>query len=98
MNYEKSEDGKTLRVVLAGEVDSLNAAEIEGTLLKLLDGVTELIFDLTGLEYISSAGLRMMLGIQKTMQSQGNMCLTNTNEEVMEIFKVTGFSRLLNIV
>lgn len=98
MNFEKTNDGSTLTVELIGEVDSMNTPELEEKLLKEIDGVTELIFDLKQLEYISSAGLRVLLTMQKTMKSQGSMVIKNTNEEVMEIFKVTGFVRLLNLV
>ena len=96
MKYEKSSDGQKLTVKLIGEVDSMNVAEIEEKLLKEVEGVTDLIFDLSELEYISSAGLRVLLQMQKMMKAQGNMVIINTNEEVMEIFKVTGFVRLLN--
>ena len=98
MKYEKSPDGTKLTVGLVGEVDAMNVNEIEERLLKEIDGVTDLTFDLKELEYISSAGLRVLLGMQKTMKSQGNMQIINTSEDVMEIFKVTGFVRLLNIV
>ncbi len=98
MNFEKTNNGTTLTVELIGEVDSMNTPELEEKLLKEIDGVKELIFDLKGLEYISSAGLRVLLTMQKTMKAQGSMIIRNTNEEVMEIFKVTGFVRLLNLV
>lgn len=98
MKYEKSSDGKKLNVRLIGEIDSMNVAEIEEKLLKEVEGVTDITFDLKELEYISSAGLRMLLQMQKMMKTQGNMVVINTNEEVMEIFKVTGFVRLLNIL
>ena len=98
MNFEKTNNGTTLTVELIGEVDSMNTPELEEKLLKEIEGVKELIFDLKGLEYISSAGLRVLLTMQKTMKAQGSMVIKNTNEEVMEIFKVTGFVRLLNLV
>ncbi|MBQ9382807.1 MAG: STAS domain-containing protein [Ruminiclostridium sp.] len=97
MNFTKSQDGNTLTVELIGEVDSMNTPELEEKLLKETVGVTELIFDLKGLEYISSAGLRVLLTMQKMMKTQGSMVIKNTNEEVMDIFKVTGFVRLLNL-
>lgn len=98
MNFEKSQDGSVLTVSLAGEIDSMNTPELEERLIKEIEGVKELIFDFKELEYISSAGLRVLLTMQKTMKSQGSMVIKNTNEEVMEIFKVTGFVRLLNLV
>ncbi|MBP3854463.1 MAG: STAS domain-containing protein [Ruminiclostridium sp.] len=98
MKLKKSNDGSELTVTLAGEVDAANVTEIEEKLLKEAAGVTDLTFDLKELEYISSAGLRVLLQMQKMMKTQGNMVISNTNDEVMDIFKVTGFVRLLNIV
>lgn len=98
MVFDKSSDGKVLTVGLSGEIDSMNVNEIEEALLKEVEGVTDLTFDLKELEYISSAGLRVLLQMQKMMKTQGKMVIKNTNEEVMSIFKVTGFVRLLNIV
>ena len=76
----------------------MNVAKIEERLLKEVEGVTDITFDLSKLECISSAGLRMLLQMQKMMKTQGNMAVVSTNEEVMEIFKVTGVVRQLNIV
>ena len=98
MKTEKTNNGETLNVRLIGEVDSMNAGEIEADLLKQIDGIKELVFDLSELEYISSAGLRVLLSMQKLMKKQGSMEVRNTNEEVMQIFKVSGFVRLLNLV
>ena len=98
MKFEKSDNGETLNVSLIGEVDSMNANTIETDLLKEIEGVKNLIFDLSELEYISSAGLRVLLSMQKRMKTQGSMEVRNTNEEVMQIFKVSGFVRLLNLV
>lgn len=86
-----------MTVRLIGDVDAANAAEIEEKLFEELDGVTELTFDLNELVYISSAGLRVLMKIQKLMKAQGRMVITGTNDEVMEIFKVTGFVRLLDL-
>ena len=86
MNFEKTNNGTTLTVELIGEVDSMNTPELEEKLLKEIDGVKELIFDLKGLEYISSAGLRVLLTMQKMMKTQGSMVIKNTNDEVMDIF------------
>lgn len=98
MNFEKSQDGSRLTVGLSGEIDSLNAPELEEKLKSEIEGVSELDFDLNELEYISSAGLRVLLSMQKIMKSRGSMTIRNTGEEVMEIFKVTGFVKLLNLV
>lgn len=94
MNLDKSKDGTKLTVSLVGEVDSMNTPEIEERLLKEVEGVTELVFDLSKLEYISSAGLRVLLQMQKIMKPVGTMVIINTTEDVMDIFKVTGFIRL----
>jgi anti-sigma B factor antagonist len=94
MNYVKTNDGKKLTVSLVGEVDSMNTPEIENRLLKEIDGVTELVFDLENLDYISSAGLRVLLQMQKMMKPIGSMVIINAKEDVMDIFKVTGFVRL----
>ena len=96
MRVEKSADGTAMTVTLTGDVDSLNVNEIEEELLKEVEGVTDLTFDMKELEYISSAGLRVLLQMQKLMKTKGSMVIKNTNEEVMGIFKVTGFVRLLN--
>ena len=96
MRVEKSADGTAMTVTLTGEVDSLNVNEIEEELLKEVEGVTDLTFDMKELEYISSAGLRVLLQMQKLMKTKGSMVIKNTNEEVMGIFKVTGVVRLLN--
>ena len=96
MRVEKSADGTAMTVALTGEVDSLNINEIEEELLKEVEGVKDLTFDMKELEYISSAGLRVLLQMQKLMKTKGSMVIKNTNEEVMGIFKVTGFVRLLN--
>jgi anti-sigma B factor antagonist len=97
MDCEKSPDGKKLNVQLVGKVDSMNVYETEEKLLKEAEGVTDITFDLAKLEYISSSGLHMLLQIQNMMKMQGNMVIINTNEKVMEIFKDTGFVRMLNI-
>ncbi len=94
MNYVKTNDGKKLTVSLVGEVDSMNTPEIENRLLKEIDGITELVFDLENLDYISSAGLRVLLQMQKMMKPIGSMVIINAKEDVMDIFKVTGFVRL----
>ena len=98
MKYERSEDGKKLYIELGGEIDAANAADIENVLLQEIEGVNDLTFDLKDLEYISSAGLRVLLMLQKTMKDRGNMVIKNVTEDVMGIFNVTGFVKLLNIV
>ena len=98
MKFEKTADQKTLTVSLFGDLDSVNSPELDRRLQIEIEGVSELIFDLKDLEYVSSAGLRVFLSMQKRMKTQGTMEIRNVNEEVMGIFKVTGFVKLLNIV
>ena len=89
--------GTELKVALAGRLDTTTSQEMEQKLRENLPGVTELVLDLAELEYISSAGLRVLLGAQKIMMKQGSMKLTHVNETVMEIFEVTGFVDILTI-
>ena len=98
MEIEKTDNGEKMNVKLIGEIDAMNANDIEQELLKESEGVEDIIFDMSGLEYISSAGLRVLLAMQKKMKKQGSMEVRNTTDDVMQIFKVTGFIRLLNIV
>ena len=97
MNIIKSDDEKMMTVELDGEVDSMTAPRIEAAVFAELEGVTDVIFDLKELEYISSAGLRSLQKLQKAMKAQGNMVIKNVPPDVMEIFKVTGFIRVLRI-
>ena len=82
---------------LEGRLDTTTAPELEEQLKAALDGVTELTLDLEKLEYISSAGLRVLLSAQKVMSKQGEMKLIHVNDTIMEIFEVTGFSDILTI-
>ena len=80
-----------------GRLDTVTAPEMENTVKEVLTGVSELTLDFEKLEYISSAGLRVLLSAQKAMNKQGKMKLINVNETIMEIFDVTGFSDILTI-
>ncbi len=95
MTIEQNRDGGKLSVALAGRLDTTTAPQLEAALKSALDGVTELELDLAELEYISSAGLRVLLSAQKTMNKQGSMVLLHTGESLMEIFEVTGFVDIL---
>ena len=97
MKIEKIQNEKKLVVALEGRLDTTTAPQLEDELKNSLDGVTELVFDLGALEYISSAGLRVLLSAFKTMYGKGSMKVTNANELVMEVFEVTGFSNFLPI-
>ena len=98
MKIEQKKDGSRLTVALEGRLDTTTAPELETALKPALNGITELVLDLKGLEYISSAGLRVLLSAQKTMNRQGEMKIAHVNDTIMEIFEVTGFSDILTIL
>lgn len=98
MNIEKNIDGKKLTGALTGRLDTTTAPELETELKQSLSGIEELVLDFAGLEYLSSAGLRILLSAQKMMNRQGSMVVKNVNETIMEIFEVTGFVDVLTIV
>ena len=90
-------EGEKALVSISGRLDTVTAPETEKGIKELLPRITELVFDFSELEYISSAGLRVLLSTQKAMSGKGGMRLTNVNETVMEIFEVTGFTDILTI-
>ncbi|MBQ6587392.1 MAG: STAS domain-containing protein [Butyrivibrio sp.] len=97
LNITKTLAEKDLNISLEGRLDTMTAPDLETQLTASLGGVENLVFDLSKLEYISSAGLRVLLSAQKTMNKQGTMVVRNATEEVKEIFEVTGFSDILTI-
>ena len=97
LNILKSAEGPVLRIALEGLLDTVTAPQLEDELKAALPGVTSLELDMEKLEYISSAGLRVLLSAQKIMNTQGEMKLFHVNDVVMEIFEVTGFSDILTI-
>ena len=97
LNINKTiENGKAL-FTLVGRLDTTTAPDLEKELKASLNGVSELVLDFAGLEYISSAGLRVLLSAQKIMNCKGEMKVTNVNETILEIFEVTGFSDILTV-
>ena len=92
LHINKQPEGSSLTIALAGRLDKTTAQVLEKGLKESPDGVTALTIDLAELEYISSAGLRVLLSAQKTMNGQGSMVIRNASEAVKEIFEVTGFS------
>ena len=98
LNINKETNGTALKVKLEGRLDTTTAPQLEGELKDSLEGVTDLDFDINDLQYISSAGLRVLLSMQKIMNKQGEMTVRGANEDIREIFEVTGFSDILNIV
>ena len=97
MTINKTQEGTALTVALEGRLDTTTAPDLELELRENLEGITELVLDLTSLEYMSSAGLRVLLGAQKTMNKQGSMVIRGANDVIMDIFEVTGFSEILTI-
>ena len=97
LNISKETIDKTLKMGLEGRLDTVTAPQLEEALKESTDSITELVFDLSKLEYISSAGRRVLLSMQKIMNKQGTMKILGANENIMEIFEVTGFVDILNI-
>lgn len=97
MKLEIKKAGATLTCNLSGRLDTNTAPQLEGEIRHQLGGIAELVFDLEELAYISSAGLRVLLAAQKRMNGQGSMRVCHVGEEVMDIFKITGFTDILTI-
>ena len=97
MTITKTQEGSKLTVAVEGRLDTTSAPRLEGELRTAVDGITELVFDLSALEYVSSAGLRVLLSAQKVMNKQGKMVVRGANEAIMDIFEVTGFFDILNV-
>ena len=97
MTIEKNLNSTELTVTIAGRLDTTTAPELEATFKESLAGVTKLVLDFASLEYLSSAGLRVILQAQKTMNKQGEMIIKNVNKTINEIFEVTGFIDILTI-
>ena len=96
MQITKNQDGEKLTVKVEGRLDTSTAPSLEAE-LGTLDGVNEMVFDFSGLEYVSSAGLRVILATQKTMSKKGGLVLTGVSDAVMEVFEITGFADILTI-
>ena len=97
MNIIKKTEGTTLALVLEGRLDTTTAPQLETELKSSLDGVTALYLDFEKLEYLSSAGLRVLLAAQKVMNKQGTMVIRHVNDTIHEVFEVTGFLDILTI-
>ena len=97
MTIEKNLNGTELAVTVAGRLDTTTAPQLEAEFKQSLAGVEKLVLDFTALEYLSSAGLRVLLAAQKVMNKQGEMIIKNVNETIHEIFEVTGFIDILTI-
>ena len=97
MNIDKKLEGTTLTVALEGRLDTTTSPELEDVLAASLDGVDALVFDFAKLDYLSSAGLRVLLSAQKRMNKQGSMKLVHVNDAVKEVFDITGFADFLTV-
>ena len=97
MTINKTANGNELTIALEGRLDTTTAPQLDDELKTALNGVEKLEFNFEKLEYISSAGLRVLLSAQKVMNKQGSMVIKNVNEEIQEIFEVTGFVDILTI-
>ena len=97
MTIHKHENDTELTLALEGRLDTTTSPELEKLLKESLDGITLLVFDLEKLDYISSAGLRVLLAAQKAMNRQGTMKVIHVGEIIMDIFEITGFSEILTI-
>lgn len=97
MEIVKKREGNRLEIALEGRLDTTTAPQLEAELKAGISEVEELVMNFADLAYISSAGLRVILSAQKIMNRQGSMVVRNVNEDVMEVFEVTGFIDILNI-
>ena len=97
MTIEKLLNGEVATLVVVGRLDTQTAPELEKEVDNVVSDIKELTFDMTGLEYVSSAGLRVILKSQKIMNTQGSMKIINVNDTIMEVFDITGFADVLTI-
>lgn len=97
MTIERTLNGTELTIALIGRLDTTTAPQLEAELKQNISGVEKLVLNFAALEYLSSAGLRVLLAAQKVMNKQGEMIIRNVNETIAEIFEVTGFSDILTI-
>ncbi len=96
MKITKKQEGTTLTVILEGELNTQTAPSLEAELPADMEGVDNLILELSGLEYLSSAGLRVILAAQQGLEDRGGVTVLGASEEIKEIFEVTGFDDILN--
>ena len=95
MNIKKEKDGSRLTIIIAGRIDTVTAPDVDEYIKNSLEGVKMLILDFKDVNYVSSAGLRVLLSLQKKMMVKGEMKLINVNEAVSDVFEVTGFDEIL---
>ena len=97
MNIKTEKNGEKLTITLEGRLDTTTAPQLEKEIEEKSEGITEMTIDMTKLEYISSAGLRVLLSTHKKMNKAGSLKITGVCDEIMEVFEMTGFSDILNI-
>ncbi|MBR0121786.1 MAG: STAS domain-containing protein [Clostridia bacterium] len=97
MTINKKEHGCAVTYIIEGRLDTTTAPELEAVIKSELDGVTDLVFDFSKLDYISSAGLRILLAARKKINPQGSVRVIGANETVREIFELTGFNDILTV-
>ena len=97
MIIEKNLNGTELTVTITGRLDTTTAPQLEAEFKLSINGIEKLVLDFAALEYLSSAGLRVLLAAQKVMNKQGEMIIKNVNDTINEIFEVTGFIDILTI-
>ncbi len=97
MKINRKKEGTRLYISLEGRLDTTTAPQLDAEVKNGLEAVTEFVLDFSALEYISSAGLRVLLSAQKIMNRQGCMVIRNVNETVMEVFEITGFADILTV-
>ncbi len=97
MTIEKILNGENAKIVVVGRLDTQTAPELEKEIDEIIPNLKEITFDMAGLEYISSAGLRVILKAQKIMNTKGSMKLVGVNDSIMEVFDITGFLDILTI-
>lgn len=97
MTITKQAENTTLVLAISGRIDTTTAPQLEGEIQNSVAGITSLVLDFKEVEYISSAGLRVLLSTQKLMKKQGEMVLKNVCQDILDIFEMTGFSDFLTI-
>lgn len=97
MKIDKNLSGTELTLTLSGRLDTTTAPDLEAELKSSMDGAAILVMDFSALEYISSAGLRVLLSAQKVMNKQGKMVIRHANQTILEVFEVTGFTDILTL-
>lgn len=95
MLIHQSREADQITLTIEGRLDTMTAPELENVLSEIPNAVSDLVLNMTNLEYVSSAGLRVILKAQKVMSRRGTMTLTGVNESIMEVFEITGFADIL---